>query len=338
MPQSSKGEHTKSIKGKIRKRGEGVKKVILGRTGLSVSACGLGCGGFSRIGIEQGGVKHAGEIVRRAYGLGIDFFDTATAYGTQEAVSEGLRGIPRHSFVLSTKFPLFEGDSGDDWRSGCEKRFFETLDESLRMLETDYIDIYHLHGVTPEDYPDARDILVPLMLKARDAGKIRFLGITERFVFDTSHEMLQAAIPENLFDVVMVGYSMLNPSAAKTVLPMAKERNTGVLNMFAVRRALADEAFLKTNIERILEQGQGGASLKAEPDVLDFLKDAAADTMEAAYRFCAHTRGIDVVLTGTGSAAHLEENVRSMGKAPLPEKMLKALDELFGAVDCINGQ
>jgi aryl-alcohol dehydrogenase-like predicted oxidoreductase len=315
-----------------------MKKVILGRTGLSVNACGLGCGGFSRIGIEQGGIGHAREIVRHAYGLGIDFFDTATAYGTQEAVSDGLNGIPRRNFVLSTKFPLFEMDVEDDWRNGCEKRFSETLDESLRILKTDYIDIYHLHGVTPEDYPDARDILVPLMLKAKDAGKIRFLGITERFVFDTSHKMLQRAILENLFDVVMVGYNMLNPSAAKSVLPLAKEKNVAVLNMFAVRRALADKAFLKENIEKILAQGQGGADLKADPDALDFLKDAAASTMEAAYRFCAHTEGIHVVLTGTGNAAHLEENLCAMEKPPLPEKTLRTLFELFGAVDCVNGQ
>jgi aryl-alcohol dehydrogenase-like predicted oxidoreductase len=306
-----------------------METIVLGRTGLTVSVAGLGCGGFSRIGIGKYGLDHAAGIVRAAYDEGVNFFDTATVYGTQGAVGKGLEGIPRTNYVLSTKFP-YKNKTGEDFR--------KTLEESLRELKTDYIDIYHLHGVAPADYPLVRDTFVPLMQKAREEGKIRFLGITEVFGMDTAHEMFRTALPEDLFQVIMVGYSLLNPSAAKRVLPITREKGVGVLCMFAVRRALSDPAQLKIDIGRILERAQADPALVAAEHTLDFLVPAAADIPEAAYRFCRHTPGIDVVLTGTGNAAHLRDNLRAIQKPPLPEEVLSKLDAMFGAVDCVSGQ
>jgi aryl-alcohol dehydrogenase-like predicted oxidoreductase len=306
-----------------------MEKIVLGRTGLQVSVAGLGCGGFSRIGLEKHGLDHAAGIVRAAYDAGVSFFDTATVYGTQGAVGKGLEGIPRTNYVLSTKFP-YKNKTGEDFR--------KTLEESLRELKTDYIDIYHLHGVAPADYPLVRDTFVPLMRKAREEGKIRFLGITEVFGTDTAHEMFQAVLPEDLFEVIMVGYNLLNPSAAKRVLPITREKGVGVLCMFAVRRALSDPAQLKTDIGRILERGQADPALVTAEHTLDFLTREAADIPEAAYRFCRHTPGIDVVLTGTGSAAHLRDNLRAIQKPKLSGETLARLESMFGAVDCVSGQ
>jgi len=312
----------------------------LGRTGLITTAAGLGSGGFSRIGYEKYGAKHASGIVRRAYELGVRFFDSATLYGTESSVGEGLKGFSRDSYVISTKFPITDG-----WREGCKERFAETLNLSLKALNTEYIDIYHFHGVMPDEYEDVRDLLMPEMIKARDAGKIRFPGITERFMFDTSHKMLDAALDDDIFDVIMVGYNILNPSAAKTVFPKAVDRNVGVLNMFAVRHALANPAQMKADIVKILENGQGGPGLEADEHALDFLMGSgsdglpiAASIMDAAYRFCAHTTGNGIVLTGTGNEAHLQENLRSLESGPLPQSILEKLESLFGLSDCVCGQ
>jgi aryl-alcohol dehydrogenase-like predicted oxidoreductase len=308
-----------------------METVVLGRTGLKVTVAGLGCGGFSRIGIGKYGLNHAAGIVRAAYDEGVTFFDTATAYGTQSAVGQGLEGVPRANYVLSTKFP-YRDKTGED--------LLKALEESLRELRTDYIDIYHLHGVAPEDYPLVRDTLVPVMQKAKEQGKIRFLGITEVFGADTAHEMFKTALPEDLFDVIMVGYNLLNPSAAKRVLPVTREKKVGVLCMFAVRKALSDPAQLKIDIGRILEREQADPALVAVEHPLGFLtqKGEAATIPEAAYRFCRHTPGIDVVLTGTGNAAHLKDNLRAIGKPPLPGAVLAKLEAMFGAVDCVSGQ
>ena len=318
-----------------------MKQVILGRTGISTTAAGLGCGGFSRIGLAKYGEAHAAGIVQKAYELGVRFFDTATVYGTEAAVGEGLKDYLRDSYTISTKFPLLEGD----WREGCQQRFTETLDASLRALRTDCIDIYNIHGVQPGEYADVRELLVPEMIKARDAGKIRFLGITERFMHDTTHQMLEAALEDDLFDVIMVGYNLMNMTAARTVFPKAAQNNTGVLCMFAVRHALADLKQMKADIQKILDHGQGGPGLEANDNALDFLMapdpdgvPVASSIMEAAYRFCAHNDGIHVVLTGTGSAAHLEDNLRSLEAEALPQHVLDKIDQLFGMSDCVCGQ
>ena len=312
-----------------------MQTTVLGRTGLSVTVAGLGCGGFSRIGIEKYGVAHAAGIVRAAFDAGVNFFDTASAYGTEAALGKGLADFPRDSYVLSTKFP-YHGQSGLQGPAVLA----QTLDDSLQALGTDHIDVYHVHGVAAADYPWVRDTLLPEMLRAKEKGKIRFMGITERFAEDTTHEMLKLALPENHFDVIMTGYNLLNPSAAKTVLPAAIKNNAGVLCMFAVRSSLSNPEQLRIDLKRILARGQGGEDLTDDGHALDFLlaPGVSESIMEAAYRFCRHTPGITVTLTGTGEKAHLLDNLRSIEKPPLPEGALERLRALFGDVDCVSGQ
>jgi L-galactose dehydrogenase len=312
-----------------------MQTTILGRTGLRVTVAGLGCGGFSRIGLEKYGVDHAAGIVRAAYDAGVSFFDTAQSYGTETAVGRGLAGLPRDSYVLSTKFTYARQGRLQD-----PKALRLAIDESLQALQTNYIDVYHIHAVTAADYPWIRDNLIPEMLRAKQAGKIRFLGLTERFAADTSHEMLKLAMPDDLFDVIMTGYNLLNPSASKVVLPWAIAHQVGMLCMFAVRSALSKPEQLKIDLGRILASGQGGHELTHDPHILDFLveNNIAASIMEAAYRFCRHTPGITVTLTGTGNVDHLVENLGSIEKLPLPKPVLDRLTALFGDVDCVSGQ
>jgi aryl-alcohol dehydrogenase-like predicted oxidoreductase len=314
-------------------------KIILGKTGLSVTVAGLGCGGFSRIGMGKYGQDHAAGVVRAAYEAGVNFFDTAAAYGTEGAVGQGLAGLPRDSYILSTKFPY---KRGDDWKIGAGENLLKSLENSLREMRTEYADIYHLHGVVQKDYDAVCELLLPAMHKAREQGKIRYLGITELFGTDTAHETFNTAVPDNHFDVVMVGYNIINPSAAKFILPKAAELNTGVLCMFAVRSALSNPEQLETDIKRIVEMGQAGEGLTASAGVLDFLfsgvQPAASSIIEAAYRFCRHTPPVHVVLTGTGNIDHLRENLRSINAPPLPAEILERLNMLFGRVDCVSGQ
>lgn len=308
-----------------------MQTITLGRTGLKPTIAGLGCGGHSQIGLRFYGEDHAAGIVRAAYGEGVNFFDTATVYGTQGAVGKGLEGIPRDSYILSTKFP-YQDKTADD--------MVKTLEESLRELRTDYVDIYHIHGVLPADYPRVRDTFVPVMQKLKKEGKIRFPGITEIFGSDTGHEMLQVSLKEDLFDVIMTGYNLLNPSAAERVLPLTLEKNVGVLCMFAVRKALHNPEQLARDVQKILEAGQADPSLVKPENTLEFLtqKNIAASIPDAAYRFCRYTRGIDIVLTGTSSADHLRQNLRSIQAPPLPAEVMEQLRGMFGRVDCISGQ
>lgn len=307
----------------------------LGRTGLRVSVAGLGCGGPSRLGLRNNADSEAKAIglVRQAIGLGVNFLDTAEAYGTEIVVGKAIAGLAREQLVISTKKTLPPADHPDP-----ETEVQRGLEQSLLRLGTDYIDVYHLHGVEPKDYAFAVELL-PVMQQLRAQGKIRFIGVSEGFVPDPSHQMLERSLKEDRWDVVMVGFSMLNPSARKTVLPLTRQNHVGVLNMFAVRRALSRPERLKALCAELMQKGWV-ASGEFNPEApLDFVVKAggASSLPEAAYRFCRHEPGVDVVLTGTGNPDHLKANVEAILKPRLPEAALNRLGELFGNVNDITG-
>ena len=308
----------------------------LGKTGLKVSVVGLGCGGPSRLGMRDNAdsQERAIGIVREAIDLGVNFIDTAQNYGTEGVVGKAMAGIPRDRIVISTKKTL-----PDPGQQRPEDEIKKGLEQSLKHLGTDYIDVYHLHGVEPKDYDFAREQLMPAMRRLREQGKIRFIGVTEGFVQDPSHQMLQQSLNEDLWDVVMVGFNLLNPSARKTVFSTARDKGVGVLNMFAVRRALSQPDRLKAIVADLIQKGALSPGAMNAKDPVDFmLKESSAQTLpEVAYRFCRHEPGVDVVLTGTGNPEHLRANVQSILKPALPEPVLEKLEATFGNLDTLTG-
>lgn len=308
--------------------------VILGRTGLNVSVLGLGGGGHSRLGQSTGATEAQSlAIIKRALELGVNFIDTAEAYGTEPLVGQALKGTPRSDIVISTKkSPTTQG------RLITPEELIAGLEASLKRLQTDYVDIYHLHGVRAEHYPQAVEQLVPAMQKLREQGKLRFLGITEAFGGDTGHNMLGPAVQDDYWDVVMVGFNILNQSARERVFAETIKRNIGVLCMFAVRDALSRPEKLRETIAELIQKGQLNKETIDPNDPLGFVSEAAASVPDAAYRFCRAEPGIHVVLSGTGNIKHLEQNVESLHRPPLPEHIHKRLVNLFGHIDSVSGQ
>jgi L-galactose dehydrogenase len=307
----------------------------LGRTGLRVSVAGLGCGGPSRLGLrDKKSQRQCVTLVSQALDLGVNFLDTAEVYGTEEIVGKAIAAFTRDRIVISTKkkFPL---DNPNDAAGEVRK----SLEQSLRQLRTDYIDVYHVHGVEPGEYAYASTELLPVLLKLREEGKIRFLGVSEAFVDDMKHRMLAQAVEDGYWDVVMIGFNLLNQSARNAVLPKAREKNVGTLAMFAVRRALSQPERLKELCAELAEKDLIPRDACNPDSPLDFLiADGKASTVvDAAYRFCRYQPGVHVVLTGTGSADHLKENLESLAKPPLPEAVTARLKKIFQRVDCVTG-
>jgi aryl-alcohol dehydrogenase-like predicted oxidoreductase len=137
----------------------------------------------------------------------------------------------------------------------------------------------------------------------------------------------------------MVGFSLLNPSARKTIFPLTKKNGVGVLNMFAVRRALSQPARLKEICGDLIAKGAIARDAVDASDPLGFiLKQSDAATLpEAAYRFCRHEPGVDMVLTGTGNPEHLKENISAILKPVLPKPVSDKLEKLFGGLDYLTG-
>ena len=311
-----------------------MQTVRLGRTNAKVSVAGLGCGGASRLGMAAGAdSEQAAGVVRRAIELGVTFIDTARNYGTEEAVGIGIRGR-RDEVFLSTKSSAGRGD-----KMFTAAELTESLEGSLRRLGTDRVDVFHLHGVRPEQYDYCAEVLVPEMRRQQAAGKIGFVGATEQFGGDTSHKMLARALPDDLFDVVMVGFNLLNPSARTKVFPETQKHDVGTLIMFAVRRTLSQPGALQLVVAELIERGEVDAGKIDPGDPLGFLRERAdvGSLTEAAYRFCRYEPGADVILTGTGNVEHLEANLAAIQGPPLPPDIIERLRSLFGGVDSVSG-
>lgn len=312
----------------------------LGRTRLRVSVAGLGAGGHSRLGQFYGrSASQSAAVVHAALDVGINLIDTARVYGTEPVIGEALRG-KREQVVLCTKSHVAEHPFSPDKRRWLEPRELrERVEQSLENLHTDYIDVFQMHGIEPAQYDESVARAVPVLERLREEGKIRFLGITERFAVDTGHAMLSRAARDDCWDVMMVGFNLLNPSARTRVLEATRAKNIGVLDMFAVRRALTSEETLKRALQAAAADGRLPAERIGERP-LAFLTEqcGAASLAEAAYRFCRHEPGVDVVLTGTGSVEHLRENAASITKPALPADCLERLEALFGDLDTLSGE
>ena len=303
-----------------------------GRTGLTVSVMGLGCGGPSRVG--QSTDKSEAEsvaVIRAALDAGVNFIDTAEAYGTEPLVGAALQGVDRDAVVISTKKSYRKGISPASLREG--------LETSLRHLRTDYVDVYSLHGVLPDDYARLRDEIVPEMFKLRDEGKIRFIGVTELFGQDTRHRMLQESLPDDVWDVVMVGFNILNQTAREHVFPLTMRQDVAVQIMFAVRRALSRPDKLVEAMQELIDAGQVDPAEVDLADPLGFVlaESDATSLVDASYRFCRYEPGVDVVLSGTGDIDHLHANIESLSKPPLPDKVVRKLRHLFRHADAVTG-
>jgi len=306
---------------------------ILGRTGLKVSKMGVGCGGPSRVGRSTGkAIEESISLIEYALKSGINFIDTAEVYKTEKIVGKAIQSFKRESLVISTK--------KSTWRNIQPSNVKKSIERSLQNLGTEYIDIYHLHGVILQDYEYLKSEIAPILLEMKDQDIIRFIGITERFNSDPHHSMLQRALEDDIWDVMMVGFNILNQSARNRVLAKAIEKEIGILVMFAVRLALSKPKRLKECIDELIEKKQIDPSEIENTNPLGFLlhKRGAVSLVDAAYRFCRSEPGTHVILSGTGNMDHLMANISSFLRSPLPHDDLIKLKKIFKLVDSITGQ
>lgn len=190
-----------------------MKKIRLGKTGLMVPET-----GFGGIPIQTPPEELAVALVRESLDLGITFIDTSRMYTcSEERIGKAIQGR-RTEVVLATKSAS---------RTGSKVQ--ADLEQSLKNLRTDYVDLYQFHNVsTPEDL---QAVLAPggpleVVQKARQAGAVLHIGIT-------SHRLTVAreAIMTDLFETVMIGLNFVNTEAAEEILPLARARDVGVIVM-----------------------------------------------------------------------------------------------------------
>ena len=203
--------------------------VTLGKTGLRVSVAALGCGGNSRLGLGRGKTEaDAITLVRRALDMGVNLLDTAAAY--RPLIGKAIKTVPRDRVVITSKALIHRGGTPLSrrlvwWRAS----------RSLRDLDTDYIDVFQLHVVPPAMYDHAFHTIAPVLLREKAKGKFRALGITETSPNDHEQRMLQRAVHDVVWEVVMLGFNMMHHNARTQIFPHTIAQNIGTLLMFVVR-------------------------------------------------------------------------------------------------------
>jgi len=191
----------------------------LGSTGLDVAPIGLGA---AQLGSSE--YEHSKEIVFRALDLGVNYFDTARGYWDSEIkLGKALKG-DRENVIVSSKTT-----------GKTKEEAANHIDESLKRLQTDYIDNYHLHAMADMDDVNVR-LGGPLeaLVEAREAGKIRHIGVTGH----TDTKFLVAALNRFDFDTFLVPLNIIEREPLTELIPLAVERNIGVTVMKPVATGL----------------------------------------------------------------------------------------------------
>jgi L-galactose dehydrogenase len=320
-------------------------RTVLGRTGLEVSVACLGTGGHSRLGQAYGRTpEESADVVRAALDAGVTFIDTAAGYDTEEIVGAAVAGR-RDGVVLSTKNHIVRKGSdflGDDFITGAE--FAALVDDSLRRLRTDHVEILHLHGIVASQYDYCVAEMVPVLERLREQGKILHTAISERFYVEPEHDLLRRALQDDFFDVMMVGYNLVNHTALRDVVPAATAKGVGIQGIYAVRGKLATAERAQALLDESVALGEidpaelDPAELGDDP--LGFLTadGVASSLVEACYRYNRWAPGVHTTLTGTGSIDHLRDNLGYLQLPPLPEETLRRIERVFGRVRTVTGE
>lgn len=310
----------------------------VGASGLLVTSTGLGCNNFGRAGTATESLQGTRDVIDAALGNGITFFDTADMYGAEAGASETLMGQAlqgrRDRVVLATKFGQ-ERDMGYAFPAarGSRRYVRRAVEESLRRLRTDWIDLYQLHLPDPEtpiaETTDALDELVR-------EGKVRYYGHSNF----TGWQIAEAEFTTRLrstgrFISAQNHYSLLARAAERDVLPAVERYQLGFFPYFPLHNGLLTGKFNREG---------GPASSRIMSTRRHVWEDAPWDAIEAFRAFCDE-RGITMlqaafgwllarpavssVIAGATTPAQVEANAEA-GDAWRPDAAdLDALDALF---------
>jgi len=311
-----------------------MKYAHLTGTGLTVSKACLGTMTFGGQVSEADSI----EIIHAALDRGVNFVDTADLYYTgvsEEVVGKALQGR-RENIVLATK--VFNPMSDDVNDRGLNRRhIIQALENSLRRLRTDYVDIYYLHQPdykTPiEETLETMDILVR-------SGKVRYVGVSNYASWQVA-DLLAAAKANRwiLPTVTQNVYNMLTRGIEQELLPMTKYHNLSTVVYNPLMSGLltgkhqSGQALAGTRLadnDNYRKRYWSEENLAATAELATIAAEAGMTPTELALRWCANQPGITAVLLGVSKLAHLDQNLNAVLGDPLPDEILDACDRVWG--------
>ncbi len=298
----------------------------LGRTGLNVSIVGFGA---SPLGAEFGAIDpdEGTRAVRHAIEAGINYFDVSPYYGrtlAESRLGEALSGC-REKVILATKAGRYDRDleTGFDFSSA---RITHSVEESLRRLRTDYLDILQAHDIEFGQRSQILNETLPAMQRLKEAGKIRFLGITG-YPLTVLREVAEAAEIDTILSYCR--YDLLDTTLDAQLTPAAQRRGVGLINGSPLHmRVLTERGAPDWHPapRRVIEAAQQAAA---------YCSAQGVDIADLAMQFALQYQPVATTLVGMSKVRHVDANIRNVGVAPDPQllgSVLKLLEPVANVV------
>jgi aryl-alcohol dehydrogenase-like predicted oxidoreductase len=296
-----------------------MEKRPLGKTGIDVSVLGFGSAPIGYLNADQ---QKASDILNLLLNSGVNLFDTGASYpGSEQMIGKAL-GHRRKDIVVVSKCGGKLPDLEE--KMWTPEIVTKTIDRSLQNLGTDYLDVMLLHSCDLKVLKDG-GLIAPLV-KARDAGKIKFLG------YSGDNEAAAYAAGLDEVAVIETSINIADQVNIEKVLPICRARNIGVLAKRPIANAAWKEidqqqglykTYAKTYTDRL-------AQMKLKPADLGF---TPADWTEIALRFTLSQAGVDSALIGTQNINNARKNLEIANKGALPEAIVQKIRDAFAAAD-----
>ncbi|WP_211265969.1 aldo/keto reductase [Alicyclobacillus ferrooxydans] len=303
-----------------------------GQTGLQVSALGFGAG---QVGDEKVSEHDAERLLNAVLDEGITLIDTARGYGLSEERIGKYISHRRNEFVLSTKVGY--GITGyEDWTYDC---ILAGVDEALRLLKTDYIDIVHLHSCPVETL--RKGDVIRALEDVKQAGKIRVAA------YSGDNEHLNFAIESGRFGSVETSINMCDQRVISDGLAKAAQKGLGVIAKRPIANApwrfeerpvghyceLYWERLREMGLDPGMFAGRAATVVRDTGDTSSSNGSASVAWNELALRFTAYQPGVHSCIVGTTSVDHLRQNIRVLEHGPLDPDTVAQIRSRFEAHD-----
>ncbi len=307
----------------------------LGTSGLRISAIGLGCNNFgARIDFEA-----TKAVMHKAFDCGITLFDTADVYGERggsETCMGQILGDKRKEIVLATKFGLPMDDAGV--KVGASRRYImQAIEDSLRRLRTDWIDLYQLHQ------PDPRTPIAETLQALDDLvrqGKVRYIGCSNLPAWQVVEAQWTARAKHlHAFVSCQDEYSLLVRGIEKELVPAANKYGLGLLPYFPLasglltgkyrRNAPMPEGARLTKTKRLADRYMTDANWPVVEKLQAFCEARGKTMLELAFSWLLAQKPVASVIAGATRPEQVEQNVKA-GTWQLTTEDLAEIDRITG--------
>lgn len=276
-----------------------MEKRSFGKTDMHVSVLGLG---FGSLQLSGSSTKDIARVIEPALAMGVNVLDTAECYGQSEEMIGQAVSHRRHEYYLFTKCGHAIG-SGIDLPDWHPQLLEQSIEQSLRRLKTDYLDLIQLHSCSEEQLRAGEVIAV--LQRARDAGKVRYIG------YSGDRRAALYAVQCGAFDALQTSVNIADQEAIDLTIPAARAKHMGII----AKRSLAGTAWKAQ--QRPNDEAQAAYWQRLATLHYDFLQGNPDDALSTALRFTLSVPGVSVALVGTSHPDHVQHNITLLDAGPL---------------------